>query len=425
MAIPEDFLHYLWKYALYETDELITDSGETIRVLNPGRHNKDAGPDFLNAKLKIGEQIWAGNIEIHRKASDWQKHGHYNDKAYNNVILHVTADNDAETYTESGRKLALTELIFNPKLYNNYKAYLESSERPMCRNDLKLIESFMLNNWLEALLFERFERKTEDFRRLLNYTDHHWEEAFYIFLASAFGAKLNAQAFELTAKSLPSLILGKHKNNLFQIEALLFGQAGLLHSIRPDEEYPAALKKEYDFLRKKFKLNPVEGHLWKYLRIRPANFPDVRIAQFALLIHKSVHLFAKILEAPNVQELQQMFDITLSNYWHTHYRLGKQSPRRIKRFGKQARTGVIINTLIPVLFFYGKQKALPEYQERAVEFLEALPAESNRITRQWEDAGIRAKNAAQSQALIQLHQAYCSPKRCLDCRIGNQLIINR
>jgi hypothetical protein len=425
MNIPEDFLHYLWKYALYETDELLTESGENVRVMNAGQHNKDAGPDFLNAKIQIGEQIWAGNIEIHRKASDWHKHGHYKDKAYNNVILHVTTDSDAETHTESGRKLAVAELKFNPKLFNNYKEYLDSSQRPMCRNDLKLIDSFTLNNWLEVLLFERFERKTEDFRRLLNYTDNHWEEAFYIFLASAFGAKVNAAAFELTAKSLPSIILGKHKNNLFQIEALLLGQAGLLQSIQSDEDYPAALKKEYDFLRKKFKLKPVEGHLWKYLRIRPANFPDIRIAQFALLVHRSVHLFSKILEARNVKELQRMFDITLSDYWDTHYRIGKESPRRIKRFGKQAQTSVIINTLIPVLFFYGKQKALPEYQERAVEFLEALPPESNRIIRQWKEAGISAKNAAQSQALLQLHKVYCSPKRCLDCRIGNQLIINR
>lgn len=425
MKISENFLHYIWKFSLYDADQLFTPAGDAIKVLSPGRHNRDAGPDFLNAKIQIAKQVWAGNVEIHLRASDWEKHGHHADKAYNNVILHLAAENDAPIRAENGRSITAAELKFDPRLLKTYQTYLKARHKPACRDDLHRVDEFTLSRWQEVLLIERFERKTENLARLLKYTGNHWEEAFYIFLASAFGAKVNAQAFELTAKSLPSVILAKHKSSLFQLEALLLGQSGILAQARSDDEYIEKLQKEYDFLRKKFKLKPVEAHLWKYLRIRPANFPDIRLAQLAVLIYKSVHLFSKILEAPDAQSLNKMFEIEISGYWDTRYRIGKPSPKRKKSFGKTARNGVIINTVIPTLFYYGLQKKRPEYQERAMDFLEQLAPENNRIIRIWKEAGQPVKNAAESQAILQLHNAYCTPKRCLECRIGNQLIAGK
>lgn len=422
MQLSEAFLHYLWKYQLFDTDKLICSDGQPVEIIQTGLHNRDAGPDFLNTKLKIGSQLWAGNVEIHIKASDWQRHGHHTDAAYNNVILHVVAEADAPTLLENGREAPTAVLKYPKQLFEKYRHYIESHKKPLCADDLHKINRFNLKNWLDVLLVERFEDKTENLKRILNYTGNHREEAFYIFLATAFGGKVNAQAFELTAKSLPLIILAKHKNSLFQTEALLLGQSGLLEASDNSDAYILDLRKEYQFLKKKYTLKSIEPYLWKYLRIRPANFPEIRLAQFARLVHKSVHLFSKILEAENTKELMQMFSAELSGYWDTHYKIGKESKKRTKKFGKAARLSVIINTVIPTLFQYGKDKDAPDFQDKAISFLEQLPPENNRIIRLWNDAGIKPENAAETQAILQLNKHYCVPKRCLDCRIGNQLI---
>ena len=422
MNIPEEFLHYLWKYKLFDTQSLIDDNENNISILQTGTHNHDAGPDFLNAKIKIGSQIRAGNVEIHKKASDWQKHGHHNDKGYDNVILHIVGEKDTEKTLQNSRKIPTVKPTFDMKLFKNYQEYMKSSVKPMCESDLHKIDNFTRSSWLQTLLTERLERKTSDLKRLLSYTNNNWEEAFYIFLASAFGSKVNAVAFELTAKSLPSIILAKHKSQLLQIEALLFGQAGLLSNNAAQDDYTERLQKEYDFLKKKFNLKHIDAHLWKYLRIRPANFPDIRLAQFAQLIYRSVHLFSKILDTEKLSEIEKMFEIESDKYWDTHYRLGKESKKRRKGFGKTAKNSVIINTIIPTLFLYGKEKDIQKYMDRAGSFPEEMKAENNNIIRRWADAGIKAKNAADSQALIQIHKEYCKKKRCLECRFGNRII---
>ncbi len=425
MQLTEDFLHYLWKYKLYDKQSLITTAGLPVQVLNTGLHNEDAGPDFVNSRVKINNQIWAGTIEIHKKASDWQQHGHHKDPAYNNVILHIVHKEDADTTTQNNRQIPTMQLKFAPKLFENYKHYQESKKQPPCADDLSFVNKFQLQNWLDALLIERVEDKTNNIKQLLKYTNNNQEEAFYILMASAFGGKVNAMAFELMAKSLSLTILHKHQDNLFQIQALVLGQAGLLEIENPQEEYVKNLIKEYTFLKTKYKLKNIELHLWKYLRIRPANFPDIRLAQFATLIHKSSRLLSKILEINDLNDLVKVFDFQLPEYWDTHYRIDKKSTKRIKKLGQSAILSVIINTIIPTLFLYAKEKSQPEFQEKAIRILEQIPAENNKIVKAWIQAGIKPKNASQTQAILQLNKKYCTAKKCLKCRIGNQLITNK
>jgi len=421
--MKEDFLHHLWKFKLFNRHNLKTTEGETVEVINTGQHNTDAGPDFFNAKVKVGNTLWAGNVEIHLKSSDWKKHSHHLDGAYKNVILHVVHEYDEAVTTTDGNRIYTLELKekFNPKLYQNYLQLIESREWIPCEKQIKNVEKLAIDAWLERLLIERLERKTENILQSLRVNNNNWEESFYQQLAKNFGFQLNALPFEMLAKSLPLSHLGKHKNNLNQIEALLFGQAGLLEKKYKDE-YPNELKKEYDFLKKKFSLKPMDGSQWKFLRLRPSNFPTIRIAQFAQLIHKSSHLFSKILETESLDKLKSFFEISTSDYWITHYVFDKSSARREKNLGESAMLIILINTVVPFLFAYGKQRQSEAHEERAMAFLEKLSPEKNTIISHWEELGIKAKNAARTQALLQLKNEYCSEKKCLNCTIGNKII---
>ncbi len=419
--IPEFFLHYIWKNKLFDKD-LKDVNNNAVTVLSTGIQNTDAGPDFFNAKIKIADTVWAGNIEIHKKASDWYKHKHHEDKAYNNVILHIVAENDRETRTQDNKIIPNLVLPFDSELYAHYLSLIKTEQSIVCKDYIKQIDRFYLNNWLSNLLVERAEQKTDFAKILLEFKTKNWEELCYIMTARAFGFKVNALPFELLAKSLPSIILAKHKNNLFQIEALLFGQAGMLSDNKIQDDYYLQLQKEYQFLKNKYSLQTGDAHLWKFLRIRPSNFPTVRIAQFADLIFKSSHLFSKVLEAQKVSELEKLFNISASDYWQTHYKFGKKSSSKTKQLGKAGIYSIIINTVIPILLLYGKEKNNPEITEQALMFLENIKAEKNNITKKWENIGIDIKNAYFSQSFIQLYNEYCIKKRCLDCRIGHQII---
>ncbi|MCF6366485.1 MAG: DUF2851 family protein [Bacteroidales bacterium] len=418
----EDFLHYIWKNKLFTDKYLIDNEGNKIEVIETGTHNFDAGPDFFNAKIKIGETIWAGNVEIHTKSSFWEAHKHQQDKAYDNVILHLVNKNDTEVHNTKGEKILTCELKFDNKYINNYDKLLRSENNIACNKFINKIDSFTLNSWLTNILIERIEQKTEYIKNILSFTNNNWEETFYISLAKAFGFKVNADPFELLAKSLPSIILAKNKNNLFQIEALLFGQAGMLSAPEIKDNYFISLKKEYKHLKNKYNLKPVEPHLWKFLRIRPDNFPTIRISQFAALIHKSSHLFSKVLESNNINSVMQLFDVEASGYWSTHYTFGKESKKRIKTFGKIATENILINTVIPIMFLYGKEKANEKVKDRAINFLEKIKPEKNNITKKWASIGLDIKNAYFSQSYIQLYNEYCSKRKCLNCRIGNKFI---
>jgi hypothetical protein len=421
--MKEDFLHHLWKFKLYNRHNLRTTDGEAVEVVHAGQHNTDAGPDFFNAKVKVGQTLWAGNVEIHLKSSDWKKHAHHLDGAYKNVILHVVHDHDEEIATSEGTQVVTLELKekFNPKLYKNYLQLVESKEWIPCEKKIKSVDKLTVDAWLERLLVERLERKTENILQSLRINKNSWEETFYHQLAKNFGFQLNSLPFELLAKSLPLSYLGKHKNNLAQVEALLFGQAGLLEKKFKDE-YPNQLKQEYNFLKKKFSLKPLDGSQWKFLRLRPSNFPTVRIAQFAQLIHRSSHFFSKILEMEKTGELKKLFEVSVSEYWNNHYIFDKVSTRREKHLGETANLIILINTVVPFLFAYGKQRQSEIHEERALNFLEKLSPEKNTIINHWNELGIKSDNAARTQALIQLKNEYCTGKNCLNCAIGNKII---
>ncbi len=423
--MTEAFLQHIWKYHLFDKKKLIASTGEKIEILNIGQLNTDAGPDFFNAKIKIDNTVWAGNIEIHINSSDWIKHSHNTNKAYDNVILHVVYNNDMQITRSTGEPIPTIELKFNKKLFDNYQDLIQNEQWISCENEINNIDGFIIDFWLNSLLIERLENKSEYILKNLNQNNNNWEETFYQQLAKNFGIKINQQPFEQLTKSLPLKYLSKHKNNLFQIEAFLFGQAGFLETNVDGDDYYSELKKEYLFLKNKFKLKPIEKHLWKFLRLRPYNFPTIRIAQFATLIYKSSGLFSKIIECDDLIEIKKYFSVSTSEYWDTHYVFNKTSKKKTKKTGDVFINSLIINTIIPFLFVYSKSKDNDIYKVRALKFLEKLSPEKNSIINNWKVLGMPVPNAFYSQALIQLKNEYCDKKKCLYCQIGNRIIVKK
>ena len=351
----EKFLHYIWQNKLFDVNRLQTSEGQKIEVIDTGKPNTDAGPDFFNAKLKLDGTLWAGNVEIHLYASDWVKHKHHTDKAYDSVILHLVQQDDTPIYRTNGEIIPQAKLNYPAEIEQRYELLLANKQWIACQNKLKQVDGIFVHSWLSAGLTERLSRKTEAIFGLLEQNKNNWEEAFYITLARNFGFGTNSDAFELLARSLPLSYLGKHKDNLFQLEALLFGQSGLLFSSKNEpDDYLLSLQKEYLFLQAKFELKPIDGSMWKLLRLRPTNFPHVRIAQFASLIHKSSKLFSKIIEKTEMEAIEPLFECAPSEYWNTHYLFGEESASRTKKLGKSAIHVILINTVVPFIFCYGK-----------------------------------------------------------------------
>jgi hypothetical protein len=422
--MTEEFLHYIWKYSLFKKEGIFADTGDKIEILNPGKPNTDAGPDFLNSVIRIGSTKWAGNVEIHINSSDWIKHEHKYDRSYDNVVLHAVLNNDRTIERANGETIPTIELKFSRSVYDMYSKLLSSERWIPCENQIGKINKTAISLWLDKLSIERMKSKTRSVFATLGRTINNWEETFYIHLARNFGFNVNSLPFEMLAKSLPLRCLLKHKNNLTQIEALLFGQAGFLNDIFKEDEYYRKLKKEYRYLQRKFMLNPLSHSIWRFLRLRPRNFPTIRIAQFAALIYRSNGLFSRIISCPSVLLLKQYFEIKTSVYWNSHYIFGKESEVIPKHIGKLAFQTIVINTIAPVLFAYARYKGREELKKRALQFLTEIPAENNSIIRKWAKLGIISKNAFYSQALLQLKNEYCSYKKCLKCRIGGKLITN-
>ncbi|WP_183564987.1 DUF2851 family protein [Mucilaginibacter sp. SP1R1] len=426
MLFTEDFLHYVWKFRLFDRIGLQTDDGEELEILSVGMHNTDAGPDFHNARVRIGETVWAGNVEVHLSASDWQKHGHTTDNAYENVILHVVYRNDVPLVLPNGRKVPTLQLHDRvpDELYNRYHQMVFGNQSIIpCENSIAAIDGLIMHNWLTRVLVERLEKRSTAVIERVALNRGDWEETFYQFLAANFGFKTNALPFELMAMSLPQLTLAKHKNNAMQVEAMIFGQAGFLNDDFQDE-YPLKLKKEYDFLQKKYQLKPIEKHLWKFMRLRPQNFPTVRLAQFAALIVQSNHLFSKILEIKDVNALRALFtSVKVNDYWTDHYRFDVLSSKpAAKTLGESSIDILLINTLALFLFSYGKQHQQQYYISRSLKLLENLPAEHNNITEDFVTLGLKINNAFESQALLELRNNYCNYKKCLQCGVGNKIL---
>jgi len=418
----EEFLHYVWKYRLLDP-EIQTVSGEKIVILNPGEHNKDGGPDFFNARIKINKTIWAGNVEIHLKASGWYRHGHQNDPAYDNVVLHVVYENDVDVTRRSDEKIPTLEMAnhFPGYIYERYRDFQENINWIPCQAVISHLDPFVYGQWIPVLAVERLEERIQLLKSSLEASKFDWEETFYRNLARSFGFRINAQPFELLARSLPWKLLQKHKTNLFQVEALLFGQAGMLEYNFIDD-YPHLLQQEYKFLKNKYGLQSIQGSLWKFLRLRPSNFPTIRIAQLAFLIHQKNDLFQSVIELKKSDEITELLKTQASGYWDNHFLFGKPTISKQKLLGKSSIHLLIINMVTPFLFLYGESKALVIYKEKGLTLLELLPHECNAEIRHWKELGIPVSDALHSQALLHLKSHFCDKKRCLECRIGNQLL---
>ena len=401
--MPEILLHYIWQQGLFLPFPQATFTGKPIEVLSLGQHNTNAGPDFLDARVKIGGQEWHGNIEIHVHSSDWYKHKHYQDPAYNNVILHVVRDVDKRVYTANGLEVEQCELSY--PIHQDYVQMLVRDAKQMdawshslqCGQMLIQHPSLLQEGWKKALLTMRLDCKNDAIHQLLAITQGSWEDAFYITLAHNFGFHINGVAFEQMAIQTPLNCLQKHKDSLFQLTAIFLGQSGLLTEANAEERGQTRLWNEYRFLQAKFGLVPISASLWKYLRLRPQNFPEVRIRQFAQLLHQSEFLFSKAVYADSLTQMTELFKMEPA--------IGEQSIRLL-----------IINTVIPYIYARGDK-------ERALGLLAQLPAEDNQITRQWKLLGQELRTADDSQALIHLFQHFCQKDKCLNCEIGYQIFL--
>lgn len=425
MYFPEDFLHYIWKFRLFHQSALQTKCGQAIEISHTGIQNQHAGPDFQDARMRIGETLWAGNVEVHIQSSDWQRHHHSDDDAYNNVILHVVYEDDQPVKRRNG--VIIPTLILKDRiaadLFFRYEKLISGYLKVIpCEHMIANVEAITWQNWLTRVLVQRLEKRSEQVEIALLANKGDWEDTFYQFLASNFGFKTNALPFELLAKSLPQLILAKHKNNALQINALIFGQAGFLGD-KFQEDYPLTLQKEYGFLRRKYRLHPIDKYLWKFLRLRPLNFPTVRLAQFAALVLQSNHLFSKILEIEEPEKLRSLFsEIRVNAFWDNHYHFNKLGIPSIKNIGKQSVDNVLINTVALFLFSYGKHHQSDGFINRSLALLENIPAESNSIVKNFTEFGIKIENSYDSQAVIELKNTYCDHKKCLNCGIGNSIL---
>lgn len=418
----EQLLHYVWKHKIFPLKVLQTTAGLPIEVIDPGLHNLNSGPDFFNAKLKIGDKLWVGNIEIHGFSSDWYRHGHDKDKAYDSVILHVVEQVDFEVYRSNGEQIPQLCLACPDHVRDHYDELFRADSYPPCYSILSSLPKLTVHSWLTALQTERFEQKAETINERLKRCKKHWEDAFFITLSRNFGFGLNGDAFEKWAGLIPFRSVDKHRDSLFQIEAFFFGQAGLLEEDLSDSYY-LKLQKEFRYLQHKFELPPVmDISLWRFLRLRPSNFPHVRLAQLAFLYQKGNALFSRVMEAETLKEIRLLLSTRTSGYWEEHFHFSKSSPKREKAIGESSLNLLIINTVIPFLYAYGLHKADERLCDRAGRFLEELKAENNYVTRLWDGAGLPVHTAADSQALLQLQKEYCDKKKCLYCRFGYEYL---
>ena len=423
----EHLLHYVWKHKLFPLRELRTTDGIAVEVIDPGLYNSDAGPDFFNAKLKIGGVLWVGNVEMHLLSSDWYRHGHDKDKLYDTVILNVVEKIDTELRRSDGEKIPQMELACPEYVKTNYRLLCEADAYPPCYSILPSLSRLTIHSWLTALQTERLQQKADSIDTRLHSCDFYWEDAFFVTLARNYGFGVNGDIFERWAKHLPFRAIDKHRNDLFQIEAFLFGQAGFLEdSFLPEsqkDEYWHGLQKEFRYLQHKFSLSPaMDNSLWRFLRLRPQNFPYVRMAQLAYFYQKGEGLFSQLMEAETLDSLRLLLQISTSDYWKSHFIFGKLSVCREKKMGKRSLDLVIINTVVPFLYAYGLHKGELRISNRALDFLETLKAEENHIVALWERAGLKVESAADSQALVQLQTEYCNQKKCLFCRFGYEYL---
>ena len=424
----EDFLHFLWKKQLLGTDLLLGTQKEKIRILDPGEMNNDAGPDFFNAQIKIGEQLWAGNVEIHIKSSDWFLHNHEQDKAYDNVILHVVWEHDTDVYRKDNTTIATLVLkdLVNKEVLNNYEKLflipiaIGTNKWINCEHDFKEVDNFILNNWLERLYIERLERKAKAIEVLLKESKNDWEAVLFKMLAKNFGLKVNGESFFSLAQSIDFSIIRKTQSKQHVLEALLFGQAGLLE-FDIEDGYYLSLVNEYKFLTQKFNLKNTQVLPIQFFRLRPANFPTIRLSQLASLYNVKQNLFSKIIKTEDLNEFYDLFEVATPEFWNTHYTFQKESKASKKRVTKSFVDLLLINTILPIKFCYAKHQGV-EVDISILKIANAMTSERNSIIDAFNNLKTVSKSSLDSQALIQLKTEYCDKNKCLQCAIGYSLL---
>ncbi len=416
-------MHYVWKHRLWGSNPLSTNDGRPIRVIDTGLPNTDAGPDFFNAKVEIGGKLWVGNVEIHVRASDWKRHGHDHDKAYDNVILHVVDKDDAPVYRSNGERIPQMVMPCSPQFYERYEHLVNSISEIPCSAQIKDVPGLVITEWVEALAFERLHSKVRRLRELLTTYNGSWEDVCYVTLSRNLGFGINNDALERLARCTPLRLLHKHSDSLLQLEALLFGQAGLLdESNQVNDHYFLQLQREYAFLANKFSLKPIEREAWKMFRIRPQNFPYKRIALLAQFVAGGFNMMAKILDANGDEKtLRELFNVKLSGYWAEHFTFGEPS-QASQALSDRSTDIILINTVAPLYYAYGELTDDYEMTDCAIGLLEQLKPERNSIVDKFVFAGIECSDALTSQALIQLKCEYCDAKKCIYCKIGHRLL---
>ena len=427
----EQLLHYTWKHKLYPLKELTTSDGQRVEIVDPGLHNRNAGPDFFNAKIRIGSTMWVGNVEIHDKSSDWYQHGHDKDSRYDNVVLHVAAELDTEVMKSNGEYVPQLQLSVPDDVLTHYDELQKTDEYPPCYKVIPHLSALIIHSWMAALQTERLEQKTEAIRKRAELCNGSWEDAYFVTLARNYGFGINGEVFEQWAYNIPLNAVAHHRDDLFQIEAIFMGQAGLLELDSIPEYYQkdalndgyfAKLRNEYQYLAHKFSMKPIDFKLWRFLRLRPQNFPHIRISQLANLYYQQKAGLSQLMECETLDELKNVLKSQVTPYWETHYTFGSTSPRNEKHLSYGSINLLMINTAIPMLFAYGRHTTKEVLCDKAFDFLEQLKAENNHIIRMWQQVGLPVKTAGDSQALIQLKKEYCDKKECLRCRFGYEYL---
>ncbi|GAB3723798.1 DUF2851 family protein [Spirosoma lituiforme] len=428
--MPEAFLYFIWQYQYFTRNNLITTDGDVVQILHTGFRNHNAGPDFTNARLLIADVEWVGTVEMHIRTSDWLAHRHQHDRAYDNVILHVVWQDDRAIHSRrvdraDGMSLPTLEIgpLVDPGLLTRYLGLRESPDAIPCASQFKSVSPLRLTSMLDKAMMQRLERKAAGVQEIVKQTNGDWEEAAYQLLAANMGFKINADPMAQLSRAVPLKSILKHRDVLVQAEAMLFGTAGLLPDDEPDD-YVRALQREYRFLSAKYLLagKQIMPHAWKWGRLRPANFPTLRLAQFACLLTRQASLFSLFVGTTEIDRLVKTLQITPSAYWQTHYRFGKETEKGAPALGQSAAENIVINTVVPLLAAYAHHRGQPAYIDRAITLLEQLPSEKNHLTENWETLGLGIRTAFDSQAAIELHNEFCSQKKCLSCQVGAALV---
>ena len=420
--MKEDFLHYLWKFKKFDISSLKTSIGEDITIVNVGQYLQLAGPDFFNAQITIGNQKWAGNVEIHIKSSDWYIHHHERDEAYDSVILHVVWEHDTEVFRKNNTEIPVLELknYVSKETLEKHQSLLTPKSWIYCEKQLEEINEFTLNNWKERLFFERLERKSIKIQELLVQTNQDWEAVLFCLLAKNFGLNTNGELFLKIAQSIPFSVFRKESFELENIEALLFGKAGLLN-IEKEDTYYKNLHTRFNYLQHKFQLEQSVFEPVQFFKHRPDNFPTIRLSQLANVYHSQHNLFSKVINANSIESIYDFFRVSVSNYWQNHYQFDKESPKKNKMLSKSFIDLIVINTIIPIQFAYAKSQG-KEISEDLIRLMQNVAPESNTIIQKFSSFGVKSKNAFDTQSLLQLKNEYCNKSKCLDCAIGIELL---